>query len=81
MLRVETPLGAIIARPSNDRSYPGIWLDLRRPDVDCDMSVALVECTPEFCGQGPELVTHVWGDALQEDSTKRIVHENVEEYF
>ena len=81
MLRVETPLGAIIARPSNDSNYPGIWIDLRRPDSDDDMSLALVECAPTGLESAPELVTHVWGDALQEDSTKRIVHTNVEEYF
>ena len=79
--RVETPLGAIIAKPSCDSSYPGIWIDLRQPDVDSDMSVALVECTPDEGGRGPELVTHVWGDAAQEDQTARIVHEGIEDYF
>lgn len=81
MLRVETPLGAIIARPSCDSNYPGIWIDLRRPDVDSDMSVALVECMPAENERGPELVTHVWGDAAQEDQTARIVHEGIEDYF
>ena len=81
ILRVETPLGAIVARPSYDSSYPGIWIDLRRPDVDSDMSVALVECTPDEGERGPELVTHVWGDAAQEDQTARIVHEGIEDYF
>ena len=81
VLRVETLLGAIIARPSYDSSYPGIWIDLRRPNVDSDMSVALIECTPAEGERGPELVTHVWGDAAQEDQTARIVHEGIEDYF
>lgn len=81
ILRVETPLGAIIARPSYDSSYPGIWIDLRRPNVDSDMSVALIECTPAEGERGPELVTHVWGDAAQEDQTARIVHKDIEDYF
>lgn len=81
MLRVETPLGAIIARPSYDSNFPGIWIDLRRPDVDSDMSVALVECTPAGSEHKQELVTHVWGDAAQEDQTARIVHEGIEDYF
>ena len=81
ILRVETPLGAIIARPYYDSSYPGIWIDLRRPNVDSDMSVALIECTPAEDERGPELVTHVWGDAAQEDQTARIVHKDIEDYF
>ena len=54
---------------------------MRRPNVDSDMSVALIECTPAEDERGPELVTHVWGDAAQEDQTARIVHKDIEDYF
>ena len=36
-LRVETPLGAILVRVSDDPDHPGVWIDLRRPDVGEDM--------------------------------------------
>lgn len=83
-LRVETPLGAIIARINTDPDYPAIWLDLRRPDVDQDMPLVMVE----FCRDGgdqpedqPNIITRVWADGGQEDCTTRIVHRGVEEYF
>lgn len=83
-LRVETPLGAIIARINTDPGYPGIWLDLRRSDADQDMPLAMVE----FCqneGDQPEdqpnIITRVWADGRNEGYTDRIVHQGIEEYF
>lgn len=83
-LRVKTPLGDIIGGKTSDPEHPGVWLDLHRPDVDQDMPLALVE----FCrneGDVPEgdpnVITRVWGDAMQEDYTDRIVHQGIEDYF
>ena len=40
--RVETPLGALIAKESCDGEHPGIYIDLRRPDVGDDAPLVLV---------------------------------------
>jgi hypothetical protein len=83
-VRVETPLGAIIARVSNDPENPGIWIDLRRPDADCDLQLALVEFTADE-GDLPEkeghIITRVWSDGNQQSYTERIIHKGIEDYF
>ena len=81
---VDTPLGAIIVRTAYDPEHPGVWIDLRRPDVDCDMSVALIEFSSDdsdYPDGQPNLITRVWGDSKQEDYTTRVVHEGIEEFF
>lgn len=84
VLRAETPLGAIIARASNDPANPGIWIDLRRPDADCDLQLALVEFTADE-GDLPEkeghIITRVWGNGNQQGYTERVLHEGIEDYF
>ena len=83
-LRTETPLGAIIARAATDPAHPGIYIDLRRGADDPDMPLALVEFSADdadFMDGVENLITRVWGDAMQEDYTERVVHLNVEKYF
>ena len=83
-LRVETPLGTIIVRPSCNSEHPGVWIDLCRTKADDDMPLALIEFSnddsdlPE--GQ-PNLITRVWGNGGDESYTDRIVHQGIEEYF
>ena len=82
--RAETPLGALIVRPSGyGLDYPGIWIDLRRADSDCDMPLALVEYTATegdlVRGEG-HIITRVYGNEGDE-YTHRIVHTGIEEYF
>ena len=82
--RAETPLGALIVRPSGyGLDYPGIWIDLRRGDSDCDMPLALVEYTATEVdlehGVG-HIITRVYGNDGDE-YTHRIVHTGIEEYF
>ena len=83
-VRVETPLGAIIPRASNDPENPGIWIDLRRSDADCDLQLALVEFTADD-GDLPEkeghIITRVWSDGNQQSYTERIIHKGIEDYF
>lgn len=74
-VRVETTLGTLIAKPSNDPAYPGIWIDLRRSDFDYDLGLVLVEC------DNGELITRVYGDATNYDYTDRIVHNRIEDAF
>lgn len=83
-LCVETPLGAIIARVSDDPDHPGIWLDLRRPDVGEDMPLALVEFSNDDSDlpKGEEnIITRVWGDGMRSEYTERTVHQSIEYFF
>jgi len=81
-IRVETPLGAIIVRPTTDPQHPGVWIDLRRPDADCDASLVLVEfAEDEGDREVPSIITRVWGDICDEEYSVRVVHENIEKYF
>lgn len=83
-LRVETPLGAIVVKNAADPEHPGIYIDLRRPDADDDMPLAMVEFSADDVDfpEGVEnIITRVWGDARKEDYTTRVVHKNIEEYF
>lgn len=83
-VRVETPLGAIIARASNDPENPGIWIDLRRPDADCDLQLALVEFTADegdLLEKEGHIITRVWSDGNKQSYTERIIHKGIEDYF
>lgn len=79
-LRVETPLGAIIARVADDPEHPGIWIDLRRPGVGQDMQLAMVEFSQDDSdlqkGE-PNLITRVWADGMKEFYTDRIIHRGI----
>lgn len=82
IVRAETPLGAIIVRAATDPAHPGVWVDLRRPDADCDAPLALVEFSgDEGDHEEPSIITRVWGDVCEEDYSKRIIHQNIEKYF
>lgn len=85
VIRVDTPLGAIIARPSDyGEEYPGLFVDLRRTDADQDLLLALVEFTKDEGGY-PEgeghIITRVYRDAMKDEYSDRIVHERIEDYF
>lgn len=74
---VETPYGTLIATSAKgEPEYPGIYIDLQKPGCDSDLQLALVESTPT-----ENLISRVWGNALNEEYTHRVVHENVDEYF
>lgn len=84
IIRVETPLGALIARPSyGEPDYPGIYIDIRREDVDQDLLLALVEFTATE-GDLPDdghIITRVYRDSLDDEYTDRVVHEKIEDFF
>lgn len=84
IIRVETPVGALIARPSyGEPDYPGIYIDIRREDADQDLALALVEFTDteaDLPGIG-HIISRVYGDAMADEYTDRIVHEKIEDYF
>ena len=76
-LKVKTPLGTLIAEPTRDDEYPGIFIDLKGPDTTVHMNLV---CT-EYNADKKEIITHVWGDAEQEDPTNDVTHVGVREYF
>lgn len=83
-VRVETPLGALIVKESYDAEHPGIYIDLRRPDVGNDAPLALVEFAKDdgdFPEGEPHIISRIWGDAMDESYTTRVVHDNIEEFF
>lgn len=81
-IRVDTPLGTLIASAAKDPEHPGIYVDLRRPDESGDISLALVEFSADdadFPDGDKNIITRVWGNARQEDYTIRTVHQNIGE--
>lgn len=83
ILRVETPMGALIATAGGDPEYPGIWIELRRPDVSYDLALALVEYTKTEADlpKNGFVISRIFGNALIDDYTDRVIHENIEEFF
>lgn len=81
-LRIETPLGAIMVRPSYDSTHPGVWVDLRRADAGEDAPLALIEfCNDDADANGDSIVTRVWDDVCEEDYRTRVVHQGIEKFF
>ena len=81
-MRVETPLGTLVATAATDPQHPGIYIDLRRTGESDDVPLALVEFSADdadFPDGDQNLITRVWGNARQEDYTMRTVHQNIGE--
>lgn len=78
-IRVRTPLGDLVAYPSIDPRNPGIFIDLDRGDGTL-LNLSGTECNiPEDGDPSTSaLVTHVWGDAMQEDTTTDETHVRVD---
>ena len=83
-LAVDTPLGTIVVKAALDSQHPGVYVDLRRPGMECDLPLALVEFSADdadFPNGDQNIITRVWGNARQEEYTLRTVHQNIEQYF
>lgn len=81
-IRVDTPLGTLIASAATDPEHPGVCVDLRRPDESGDIPLALVEFSADdadFPDGDKNIITRVWGNARQKDYTIRTVHQNIGE--
>lgn len=76
-LRVTTPEGILVARPSTDESHPGISIDLRSPKSPAELGIAHVEWDPTE----NTFTTRTWGDASQEDPTHVERHANVRKWI
>lgn len=83
-LAVDTPLGTLVVKVALDSQHPGVYVDLRRPGMECDLPLALVEFSADdadFPNGDQNIITRVWGNARQEEYTLRTVHQNIEQYF
>lgn len=82
-LVVQTPAGTLVAYESTDPNNPGIYIDLQRNGFGVDAPLLLTEYTNTEADLGTHgfVVTRVWRDALKEDYSDRIVHENIRGFF
>ena len=81
-LTVETPMGTMIAYPSSDSHYPGILIDLHRPDCKTDAPLCMSEYTEtEGDAEGAHIITRVWEDVRSMEYTDRFIHEKIDEFF
>ena len=78
-LKMETPFGTLTVSKSKNKSYQELWIELHRPNEYMPMTVALIGV--DNTDKKPQLITHVWGDGLNDDCTVQVVHENVNEFF
>ena len=75
---VVTPFGEIFVSVKQDPNYPGVYIDLKGPDVNETFQVgaqglAMVEFDPEK----KKIQTVVYGNGVSEEPTHVIEHENV----
>lgn len=75
-IRVATGQGTLIATPCNDQNYPGIWLEIDRPEFGNSMAVAKLEV---YEGSG-RVMLDVYSDALQDEVTEQIPIENLDRW-
>ena len=81
-LEIETPLGTLVAYLNDlDPDNPGICIDLKKPGIDYTLNLAVVEASTDEIDGSTRLVTHVWSDGMQEDTTYDITHRRFNQYF
>ena len=73
-IRVATGQGTLIATSCNDPNYPGIWLELYKPEFHNSIVVAKLEVRED----SGSLVLDVYSDALQDEVTEQIFVENID---
>ena len=74
-LKVETQFGTLIAEPSGDPDYPGVWISITQPrgdgDGEYEANLVLVESGKDPDGESGLRVL-VWSDPEKEDYTHSI---------
>lgn len=82
---VETPLGTLVAGPSGYGSeHPGVLVDLRRNGKNGSpvVGLALIEFAADEADlEGGHIITRVYGDAMEDEYTDRVIHTGVESFF
>ena len=76
-LKVKTQYGTLIAEPSGDPDYPGIWISLARTrdggDGEYEVNLVLAEALQDPDSDSQSVLrVMVWSDPEQEDYTHRI---------
>ena len=82
---VETPIGKlkIYAKHEGTDSpadYPGVWIDFIDPTTGNAIPLSCVEYDPNGGDHGGSIYTRVYGDALSEEPTESVYHENLSGY-
>lgn len=76
-LRVQTPLGTLVAGITPDAEYPGIYIDIQ----DTPSKIMFPLNHAEYDPERNTIISRIWGDARQEDYTDRIDHVGLKEVF
>lgn len=75
-IRVATGQGTLIAKLCTDPNYPGIWLEIDRPEFSNSVAVAKLEVYED----SGRVVLDVYSDALQDEVTEQIPIENLDRW-
>ena len=73
-IKIETSQGTLIAKLCDDEAYPGIWLEIDRPEFGDTIVVAKLEVYED----SGRVVLDVYSDALQDEVTEQIPIENLD---
>lgn len=82
---VDTPIGKLKIHAKHEgvdssADYPGVWIDYIVPATGTEIPLTCVEYDPSGGGVGGGIFTRVYGDALSEEPTESIFHENLSGY-
>ena len=75
-IKIETSQGTLIAKLCDDPNYPGIWLEVDRPEFGNSMAVAKLEVYED----SGRVMLDVYSDALQDEVTEQIPIENLDRW-
>lgn len=73
-IKIETSQGTLIAKLCTDPNYPGIWLEIDRPEFGNSVAVAKLEVYED----SGRVMLDVYSDALQDEVTEQIPIENLD---
>lgn len=73
-IKIRTSQGTLIARLCDDPDYPGIYLEIDRPEFGDTIVVAKLE----VCEDSGRVILDVYSDALQDEVTEQIPIENLD---
>ena len=73
-IKIETSQGTLIAKLCGNPDYPGIWLEIDRPEFGNSIAVAKLEVYED----SGEVMLDVYSDALQDEVTEQIPIENLD---
>ena len=76
---MQTPLGVLRATPAEDKSHPGIWIELQVGDEWRPMTlVEYVNDEADYKDGTELLITRAWKDLRADEHTDRVVHNDAQ---